>query len=72
MSYTPVMFLSILPEILLLVLGLLLASADGVFASFFDVPVPDVGSPLLHLASGFSRIRYSVKSSLWVTSSAVS
>lgn len=34
---------------IVLVLGLLLASADGVFASFFDVPTPDVGQPWLHL-----------------------
>lgn len=30
---------------ILLGLGMLLAAADGVFASFFDVPVPDLGSP---------------------------
>lgn len=31
-----------------MVVGLLLASADGVFASFFDLPTPTVGNPSLH------------------------
>ena len=35
---------------IVLVLGALLASADGVFASFFDVPTPDLGDPMSHLA----------------------
>ncbi|MEO6627778.1 MAG: DUF4173 domain-containing protein [Aquihabitans sp.] len=35
---------------ILLVLGALLASADGVFASFFDVPTPDLGDPMSHFA----------------------
>ena len=34
---------------ILLVLGVLLASADGVFASFFDIPTPDLANPLPHL-----------------------
>lgn len=34
---------------LLLVLGALLASADGVFASFVDIPTPDLGHPFVHL-----------------------
>lgn len=34
---------------IVVVVGLLLASADGVFASFFDLPTPTVGNPLLHL-----------------------
>lgn len=35
---------------IVMVLGALLASADGVFASFFDVPTPSVENPFLHLA----------------------